>query len=142
MLASKVVVHDREGTLIKGTTADFLPNKPSFHVMVGGDQADIQEVLVDALKGVFFVKDFEGDPDYAEYRGFLDHPRPGKRVKAVFADGETVYGYAQVINYQKPGFFLFPSDEGWNNERIFAVFAALDRLEVNDVPAKVREQIS
>jgi len=59
MPVNKVVVHDKEGNIIKGTTADFLPKKPMFHLVVGGMHGDqVKEVFVETLKAVFFVKDF------------------------------------------------------------------------------------
>lgn len=35
MPANKIVVHDKGGSVLKGTTADFLPKRPLFHIAVG-----------------------------------------------------------------------------------------------------------
>lgn len=131
--SNKVVVHYKNGKILKGTTADFLPKRPMFHLIVGGIQSEeVKEILVNELKAVFFVKDFIGNKNYREMKGFGDRPRSGKRVKAMFKDGETLYGYTHVINLDHPGILFSPADSRCNNERVFAVFSFLTRLEVNE----------
>ena len=60
MAENKVVVHLRTGGLLKGTTRDFFPNKDSFHLEREGS-GESTEVKITDLKGVFFVKTFQGD---------------------------------------------------------------------------------
>lgn len=133
MSLNKVVAHYKNGSLLKGTTVDFLPKMATFHLIRGGINGDaIKEILVDDLKAVFFVKDFTGNKHYREVKGFGDRPRSGKRVKATFKDGETLYGYTHVINLDHPGVFFSPADLNCNNERVFAVFSFLTRLEVDE----------
>ena len=62
MLQAKMVIHFRDGRLIKGYSRDFFPNKPAFHV--GEDPAEPGvEVAIEDLKAIFFVKEFDGNPD-------------------------------------------------------------------------------
>jgi hypothetical protein len=131
MIVNKLVVHDKEGNVLKGTTADFLPKKPMFHLSIGGiNGEEIQKIVIDNLKAVFFVKDFEGDKNHHEATG-LDNLPAGKKIRAQFKDGEAVSGYTHVLNMGQPGFFLIPADPQSNNERIFIVFSSLSQLEVD-----------
>ncbi len=139
MPANKVVVHYKDGRILKGTTADFLPKRPVFHLLVGGIHSkDVKEVFVEELKAIFFVKDFIGDRESNEIKGFGDHPRSGKRVKAMFNDGELIFGYTHVLNFDQPGFFLIPVDPNSNNERVFVLFSSLTELEVNGSPIDLK----
>jgi len=132
MPANRVVAHEKEGRVLKGMTLDFLPKRPVFHLTIAGVEGDrTSEIAVEALKALFFVKDFEGNKDYHELKGFSDQPVSGKKVRVTFSDGEEIYGYTHVINYDQPGFVLVPSDPGCNNERIFVVFSSITDLEVD-----------
>ena len=65
MPVNKIVIHDKSGNILKGTTADFLPKRPLFHLAIGGIHGEeMKKILVDNLKAIFFVKDFNGDKDY------------------------------------------------------------------------------
>ena len=131
MPANKIVVHDKGGNVLKGTTADFLPKRPKFHLSIGGMHGEeMREIVISDLKAVFFVKDFEGDKNRQEAKG-LDNLPAGKKIRAQFKDGEMVAGYTHVLNMEHPGFFLIPADPKSNNERIFIVFSSLSQLEVD-----------
>ena len=143
MPANKTVVHDKHGKIIKGTTADFLPKKPVFHLSVGGMLAEeVKEILVDDLKALFFVKTFAGDKNYNEIKGFIDPPGTGKRVKIIFEDGEVIFGYTNVINFDQLGLSFVPADKNSNNERIFLVFSALTALEIEGAPIDLNKMRS
>ena len=132
MPANKIVVHDKGGNILKGTTADFLPKKSLFHLAVGGIQGEeVQKIFTDKLKAIFFVKDFVGNKHYKETKEFRESFTAGKRIRAMFQDGEIVFGYTHALNLNQPGFFLVPTDPQSNNERIFIVFSALNTLEVD-----------
>jgi hypothetical protein len=132
MPANKIVVHEKGGNILKGTTADFLPKKSLFHLNVGGIQGEeVKKIFMDNLKAIFFVRDFVGDKHYIETKVFSDCFTAGKRIRAMFKDGEIVFGYTHALNLNQPGFFLVPTDPQSNNERIFIVFSALSTLEVD-----------
>ena len=132
MPANKIVVHEKGGNILKGTTADFLPKRPLFHIAVGGIHGEeIKKISMDNLKAIFFVKDFSGNRDYKETKDFSDRPASGKKIRAMFQDGETITGYTHSINMDQPRFFLVPVDPKSNNERIFIVFSSLSTLEVD-----------
>ena len=132
MPANKIVVHDKTGNTLKGTTADFLPKRPLFHLAVGGIHGEeVKKIMVDHLKAVFFVRDFNGNKEYEEMKGHADRPVSGKKIRATFKDGEVISGHAHSINMDQPGIFLVPADQKSNNERIFIVFSSLSQLEVD-----------
>jgi hypothetical protein len=132
MPANKIVIHEKSGNVLKGTTVDFLPKRPLFHLSVGGMRGEeIKKIYIDDLKAVFFVKDFSGNKDYKETKGPDGFPGSGKKIRAIFKDGETISGYTHVFNMDQPGFFLIPIDPKGNNERVFIVFSSLSTLEVD-----------
>jgi small nuclear ribonucleoprotein (snRNP)-like protein len=128
---SRVVVRTVNGEVLKGYTQDFNPNSFSFHLYTQ-DQDFSQrpkELLLRDLKAVFFVKSFEGNPEYRERKVFVDSDRTmGRRVEVRFKDGELLQGSTLGFNPNKPGFFLFPPDPNSNNIRVFVVTSSLDGL--------------
>jgi len=125
-MRNKVVAHFLSGELLKGETNDFFPNKDFFHLTCQAS-GDVLEIDLFELKAIYFVKTFEGNPDYnenhdAERVGF------GKKIKVQFKDSETIIGYTQGFSPNRPGFFLFPVDAKSNNDRIFIVNAATEEI--------------
>ena len=124
---NRVVVRFADGRILKGTTADFFPNKDLFHVSVeaapDGDKP--LEVNTQDLKALYFVKDFEGNPQHEEGNQF-DPSRPpaGRHIKVVFNDGEVLLGTTMGYQPKRPGFFVVPADASSNNERCYIVAAA------------------
>lgn len=132
MPLNKIVVHNKDGKILKGTTADFHPNKPVFHLITGGIPGEkVTEIIMDNLKGVFFVKSLKGNKNHTEIKGFVGRPRAGKKIKVIFKDGEVVFGSTHCVNFEHLGFFVIPADPSSNNERIFAVFSSINKLEVD-----------
>jgi hypothetical protein len=67
----KVVARYANGTVIKGFTQDFFPNKDRFHVIPADRRpGETIEVFMNRLKAVFTVRDFQGDPYYNEQKAF------------------------------------------------------------------------
>ena len=126
MQQNKVVVKFKDKTMKKGTTSDFLPNKPHFHLEeINGE---IGEIKIEDLKALFFVKDFEGNKNHQDK--YEDNVAGGgRKVKVNFSDGETVVGYTLGYSPDRPGFFLTPADLKGNNERIFVVKSATEKIE-------------
>lgn len=127
---NKVVVRYKDGRIVKGTTRDFIPGKALFHVEVAGKDETI-EVNVEDLKAIFFVKDFGGKPDYVEAKSFSDSGSgKGKKILVEFKDGETLTGYTLGYDANRPGFFVMPSDERSNNERVYVVRSAVANVAI------------
>lgn len=127
----KVVLHQRGGSILKGYTQDFFPNKPLFHFTsvdaLSGSEA--REILVKDLKAIFFVKDFGGDPAYRERRRFEEHEKPhGRKVEVTLIDGEVMAGTTVGYDPHRQGFFVYPVDSQGNNLRVFVVSASVSHF--------------
>ena len=123
---NKIVVHYKDGKLLKGTTQDFFPNRPLFHVqpVEGGEAVEVRCKL---LKAAFFVKDFAGNAKRQEAFGFLTGPKEtkqGRKIAVRFKDGELLCGYSLTYSADRDGFFMFPADASSNNLRIYVMVGA------------------
>jgi len=125
MTPNKVVARFKDGTMMKGTTADFFPNKNVFHLIVANGET--LTVNTDQLKAIFFVKDFEGDKERKEIYGDII-PGGGRKVQVTFNDDETLTGFSQGYSPDRPGFFVTPADTKSNNERIFVITSATKKV--------------
>ena len=125
MEKNKVIARFKDGTLLKGYTDDFFPNKKHFHLQpLNGE---IVEIETELLKALFIVKDFEGDKNRNE--SYTDAvPAGGRKVQITFKDGEEVIGYSQSFSQDRPGFFLIPANTQSNNERIYVVRSATEEV--------------
>lgn len=126
----KVVLRYRNGKVAKGFTQDFFPNKDRFHfIPADKPSAPTIEVCMKDLKGIFMVRDFYGDPKYAERKKYLEEEKPsGRKVEVTFTDGEVIVGSTLAYDPKRPGFFVFPADPRSNNIRLFAVSSAVGKV--------------
>ncbi len=130
-MTESVVVHYRDGQLLKGQTTEFSGENPTFLVqqLHGGPQPVTVELA--NLKAVFFVKDFVGNSAYDEVKAFRAGPfLPGARMEVGLLDGETLVGTVEGYRPDGLGFFLVPADPDSNNLRCFVVSAAVTRASV------------
>jgi len=126
-MTESVVVHYRDGQLLKGHTAAFSGENLAFVVqpMAGGQEGVTVELA--NLKAVFFVKDFAGSA-YLEVKKFGDGPyQPGTRMEVAMFDGEVLVGTVESYRPDGHGFFLVPADTKSNNLRCFVVAASVKR---------------
>ena len=125
---SKIVARYRDGRTLKGTTQNFFPTKPVFHVkrLGGSGQGDLVEVNIEDLKAVFFVRDFTGNKTHVERKKLTPGDRPqGRMMEVTCKDGEVIVGTTTGYDPKRPGFFLFPIDPSANNARVFIVTSAV-----------------
>jgi len=127
MQPNKIVIHFKDGSVFKGNTHDFSPDKKIFHFIYSDGK--IKEIDVEKLKAIFFVKDPKGDKNHVY---LYDDPIAGggKKVAVDFADGETIIGYALGYSAQRQGFFMMPADLSGNNERIYIVKSATTNIDI------------
>jgi hypothetical protein len=126
-MINKVVVKFKDGNALKGQTSNFFPNKTSFHMeQPEGGQIEIH---METLKAIFFVKDMAGDKNHKKtYDDQL--AGGGRKIQVRFLDGETIVGYTMGYSPDRTGFFLVPADSKGNNERIFVVKSATEKVEM------------
>jgi hypothetical protein len=131
-IENKVVVHFRDGRIVKGFTYDFNPNKEVFHVANVQNGKEVTEVSTPLMKAVFFVKTFEGDKDHPGFDEFaMENFRntSGLKIKIDFTDGEVIYGSTHGYTPNRKGFFIFPANKELNNERVFVIKDATTSVE-------------
>ncbi len=118
----KVVAHYLDGRIVKGSTQDFFPNRPMFHLRSMEGKA--LEVRCKDLKAVFFVKDIDGNEQRRDLLGFVRAPAEtahGRKLAVRFKDGELLCGYSLAYTQDRDGFFVFPADPGSNNLRVYVL---------------------
>jgi hypothetical protein len=116
-----VVLRYRNGSVSKGTTGDFFPNKNEFHVTDHDNK--VIRVMMEELKAVFFVKDYIGNKKRRDvYEDQM--PGAGRKVQVTFYDDERIIGFCQVYSSDRQGFFLVPADRSGNNERMYVITSA------------------
>ena len=126
METNKVVARFKDGSIMKGKTNDFFPNKTSFHLeTLSGETETID---VEQLKAFFLVKDFEGNNNYnEEYSDKVSGA--GRKIKVTFSDGEIITGFTLGYSPDRQGFYMTPADLNSNNVRIFVVKSASEKIE-------------
>ncbi len=132
MTQNKIVAHYQDGRILKGFTVDFLPARPTFRLMLADAprQSKHLEVRVADLKGIFFVKNLAGGPQPHSRPKDFDPAKPpvGRKIRVVFKDQEILVGTTQGYDPGRPGFFVIPADVNGNNERVFVVTGATEKV--------------
>jgi hypothetical protein len=131
MQERKIVVHMTDGTVRKGVTHDFSPDEPTFHLLPAEGGGVPIRVRVDAMKALFYVKDYVGNRDFVSRRQFDEAQRAGRKAIVRFRDGEEIWGYLGegAEQSQGIGFFFFPADKDDNNIRIFVIRTATEEIK-------------
>ena len=131
-----VVARLASGLVLRGTTVDFTPERPTLWITPDGGGRGV-ELRVSDLKALFFVPT-NGSGETASrsrpaYAPEPDATRNGKRLVVRFLDGETMTGHALSYRPEKVGFFLFPDDPECQYEKIFVLQAATSDVLVGRV---------
>jgi hypothetical protein len=133
---SSVVARFLDGRVLKGSTHDFAPHKPIFHLSIWGEpNAKAVTVPIGALKALFFVRSYEGDPKRIDDNDLTHAKGQGRKVMVTFNDGETICGFTSAYSKDKAGFFVTPADAKGNNTRVFVLTAAVRKVLWADAPA-------
>jgi hypothetical protein len=131
MEPSKIVVRYLDGKILKGTTQNFSPNKPTFHVLPNHPQKSKEpmEISVSDLKAVFFVRDFLGNKLYRERKRLSSDEKPqGRLIEVTCKDGEVLVGSTMGYDPKRPGFIIFPVDTKGNNIKAYIVSNAVIKV--------------
>ncbi len=133
MIQNKIVVRYQDGRINKGVTSDFFPNKDLFHLFPVDALPGTRpvKVSIQELKAVFFVKTFEGNPEYNDKKELeADKAGVGRKIRVTFRDGEVLVGTTHGYQPSRPGFFVHPVDSQSNNERCFVISAATQEVSL------------
>ena len=125
-----VVARLADGSMVKGSTEDFFPERPLFHVQTKSDGT--KSVRMRDLKAVFFVRSLSGDPAHNKSREFTpeSEKEQGRKVAVLFKDGELIAGHTLTYLPGKQGFFLFPTDRRGNNLRVYVLTSATKSVKI------------
>lgn len=124
----KGFVSEEDLSTYQGSTMD-----PEELKMRNAETGEEQSVAIDGVKGIFFVKDFDGKPDQPNIR-FHDDSTPAGYlwVRITFKDGEVLEGMIDN-SYDfiaAKGIWVTPSDPTSNNWLIYALKSHLSEFEV------------
>jgi len=129
-MSNLVVARFLDGKVLKGTSLDVDPARPTFHVRPA--EGPTLEVKLKDLKALFFVRSLEGDMARHETRT-LDPGDPrghgSTPVALHFPDGEVMLGLTNRFPPTRPFFFIVPVDAGSNNIRILVNRTAIKKME-------------
>ena len=126
-MEKKVVVHNKNGSVLKGVTQNFSPGGESFYLLPAEGGGVPVKVATDELKALFYVKNYLGNRDFVSACAF-DEARTAERKAIVkFKDGEEIWGYmGEKDENDTLGFFFFPADKEDNNLRIYVINSAVE----------------
>ena len=128
MEPTKVIVKYTNGTVMRGFTQNFSPNRDWFYLTpVDKSSGETIQVFVKRLKAIFIVRDFIGNPKYDERKKYVEGENPpGVKVEVTFNDGEVMVGSASLgYDPKRQGNFIIPADPDSNNIRVFVVSSAV-----------------
>ena len=133
----KVVVRKLDRESVKGHV-----NPNSYLGPDGVEMMDLDGrravIPLDEIKGVYFVREFDGNQERVERKKFLSRPKlNGLWIRMAFKDGEVLDGLISenLLTLMPEGYLVTPPDVYSNNLRIFVPRAALASLEVLGVIA-------
>ncbi len=130
MSSNKVVARFMDGRVLKGSSLDIDPNRPTFHLRL--PEGGTEEIGLAQLKALFFVRTLEGDRTRGENLA-LDpsdsRARGSIPISMRFPDGETIVGLTIRYPPNRPYFWVVPVDPGSNNIRILVNRGAVVQMD-------------
>ena len=127
----RVVIRRLDKGLVKGfiDPNGYMANE----VEVLDRDGRLVHVPMQSIKAVFFVRDFDGNPDRAERKIFRSRPRlAGLWVRMSFKDTEVLEAILpnNLLEIDSQGFLVTPPDVYSNNLKIFVPRTAVTEMEV------------
>jgi len=135
----KVVIRKLDKELMKG----YLDSE-AYVTPLGVELLDLEgrrlKVPLDQIKGVYFVREFDGHRDRSEHKVFLSRPRMnGLWVRMTFKDAEILDGLVSqdLLSHDPFGYHVTLPDVYSNNLKIYIPRSALLSMRVLDVITNV-----
>ena len=128
----KVVIHKLDSGLVKGYV-DPQKYLGQTAVEMIDQEGRLLTMPLEEIKGVFFVRDFEGDRNRQERKVFRSRPKlSGLWIRMTFKDQEVLEGLISnnLLEINPVGFAVTPPDVYSNNLRIFVPRSALQAMHV------------
>jgi hypothetical protein len=133
----KVVIRYVDGSLLRAYLSP--EDEAALHtdamepLVVQVEGGHSREVQPSQIKAIFFVKSFEGSPNYSEFKVFTDRPNGrGVWMRVHFRDGEVMEGVApnSLATYFNPVFYMTPPDPASNNQSVLVSKRSLKEMQV------------
>ncbi len=124
-----MVAHMKDGTIHKGITQDFFPERNSFHLLPAEGGGIPKEIIIEDMKALFFVKDWIGNREHIRVKEFSNNAKYGRKAIVTFKDGEQMWVTYQGYDEKRRGFFVFPADPSDNNIRVYVVKSFIENIE-------------
>ncbi len=128
----KVVIHTLDAALVKGYVDQHRYVGPA-GVEVIDQEGHLLKLPLEGIKGVFFVRDFEGNRQRQERKVFHSRPKlSGLWVRMTFKDQEVLEGLipTNLLEIDPLGFLLAPPDVYSNNVKVFVPRSTIASMEV------------
>jgi hypothetical protein len=133
----KVVIRYVDGSLLRGYMSPedeaALQENVTEPFVVQAADGNPREVNPPEIKAIFFVKSFEGSPNYSEFKVFTNRPNGrGVWIRVQFRDGEIMEGVTpnSLSTYLNPVFYLTPPDPASNNQTVLVSKRSLKEMQV------------
>jgi hypothetical protein len=136
----RVVIRKLDKGLVKGFV-DPTTYLSSNGIEVLDRDGHLVSIPLEEVKGLFFVREFDGNPQHAERKVFHSRPRLGGLwVRMTFKDNEVLEGLVpnNLLEIGPSGFFVTPPDLYSNNLKMFIPRSALTGMQVLGVIADGR----
>jgi hypothetical protein len=136
-----IIARFRDGRVVKGYVRDFRIDADAI-AMSDHKTEDEHTIPFDALKGVFFVKNFKGSSFYDEKKIYGIGENIGTKVYVKFRDNEGLVGFIEgdvpwdrgfslaKLGEKAKGFFMTPVDNKSNNNKVFVVGSAIQDITI------------
>lgn len=140
----KVVVRRLDKGLVKGYVNPGAYLGPGV-LEVLDLEGRVMSVSLEQIKGIYFVRDFDGNHDRPERKVFRSRPRlDGLWVRMTFKDAEVLDGLISenLLTLDSRGFLVTLPDVYSNNQKIFVPRQALASIEVLRVVSNGARRLS
>lgn len=128
----KVVIRKLDKGLVKGYVNPAASLGPT-GIEVLEPEGRLVNIPLEEIKGIYYVRDFEGNRQRPERKVFHSRPRLGGLwIRMTFKDNEVLEGLLanNLLELEQHGFLITPPDLYSNNLKIFVPRTALAGLEV------------
>ena len=126
---SEVVLRFRDGRTARAIlTQEFTPRDSAVEAETA--EGELLKINISDLKAVFFLKDPRRREAAIHIGSSPDNPPLGAPARVEFFDAEVVHGRVHEYNVENSGFFLYPTSQESNSEKIFVVGQALHTLSL------------
>ena len=127
--ATEVVLRFRDGRTTRAVlNREFTPRDSAIEAETA--DGELLTININELKAVFFLKDPRRREAEMQIGSSPENPPIGAPARVEFFDSEVVHGRVQEYNVENSGFFLYPTSQESNSEKIFVVGRSLHTLSL------------